>query len=82
MDKRYFHFPLCLLSFGRDNNERLNGIIWLGCVELGFKQWQTFGSTQRKFAVHVRPPLSFCTCTIDLSKDEELQLIAGCEYLT
>jgi hypothetical protein len=81
MDKRYFHFPLCLLSFGRDVKERLNGIISLGCVELGIKQWQQFSPAQQHFRRSCPPPKTFCTCEIDLRKDEELQLIAGCEYL-
>jgi len=81
MDQHYFHFPLCLLSFGRDINERLNGIISLGCVELGIKQWQQFSPAQQNFRRSFPPPPSFCTCKIDLGKDDELQLIAGCEYL-
>src|SRR5262249_37275815 len=81
MDKRYFHFPLCLLSFGRDVQERLNGIISLGCVELGIKQWQTFSPAQKNFRRSCPPPPHLCNCKIDLLKDEELQVVAGCEYL-
>jgi hypothetical protein len=80
MDKRFFHFPLCLLNFGRDINDRLNGIISLACVELGIKQWQKFSPNERLARHSLHPPAQSCTCRIDLSKDEELQLIAGCEY--
>jgi hypothetical protein len=81
MDKRYFHFPLCLLSFGRDVNDRLNGIMSLGCVELGVKQWEKFSPAEQNFRRSRPPPPSLCKCKIDLSKDEELQVVAGCEYL-
>jgi hypothetical protein len=80
VNKRYFHFPLCLLSFGRDIKERLNAIIALACVEMGARQWQKFSPAQQHFRRSVPPPPSFCTCEIDLNNDEELQLIAGCEY--
>jgi predicted transcriptional regulator len=81
MDKRFFHFPLCLLSFGRDVTDRLNGIISLGCVELGIKQWQKFSPAQQHFRRSYPPHPTLCNCRIDLSKDEELQVVAGCEYL-
>jgi len=81
MGKRYFQFPLCLLSFGRDVKERLNGIISLGCVEMGMKQWQKFSPAQQHFRRSHPPPPSLCTCEIDLIKDEELQVVAGCEYM-
>ena len=80
MDKRYFQFPLCLLSFGRDVNERLSGIISLGCVELGAKLWHQF-SPAKQNSWRYNPPIRFCTSEIHLGKDEELQVIAGCEYL-
>jgi hypothetical protein len=81
MGKRYFQFPLCVLSFGCDINERLNGIMSLGCVEMGIKQWQQFSPAQQNFRRSYPPPPSLCECKIDLSKNEELQVVAGCEYL-
>jgi hypothetical protein len=81
MDKRYFHFPLCLLSFGRDINERLSGIIWLACVEMGIKQWREFSPKERLARHSVHPLPQSCTCRIDLRKEAELQVVAGCEFL-
>jgi hypothetical protein len=81
MDRHYFHFPLCTLSFGRDINERLNCIISLGCVQMGAKQWQKFSPSERQARRSFHPPPEFCKCTIDLGKEEELQAVAGCEYL-
>jgi hypothetical protein len=81
MDKRFFHFLLCLLSSGRDIKERLNGIISFSCVEVGIKQWQQFSPAQQHFRRSRPPHPSFCTCKIDLRNNEELQLIAGCEHL-
>jgi hypothetical protein len=81
MDNHYFQFPLCLLSFGHDFKKRLDGIVALGCVEMGSRQWQEFNPAQRHFRRSHPPRPSVCTCTIDLSKDQELQVVAGCEYL-
>jgi hypothetical protein len=81
MDRHYFHFPLCTLSFGRDINERLNCIMSLGCVQMGAKQWQKFSPNERQARRSFHPPPEFCKCTIDLGKEEELQAVAGCEYL-
>jgi hypothetical protein len=81
MDRHYFQFPLCALSFGRDINERLRSIISLGCVQMGAKQWQKFTPNERQARGSVQPRPEFCKCTIDLGKEEELQAIAGCEYL-
>jgi hypothetical protein len=81
MDGHYFQFPLCALSFGRNMNERLNCIIDLGCVETGLKQWEKFTPNQRIARRSFYPSPHLCTCRIDLSKDEELQGVAGCEYL-
>jgi hypothetical protein len=78
MDKRYFHFPLCLLSFGRNIQERLNAIIVFACVEEGGRQWKKFSPDKRRRYRSLQPPPSFCTCSIDLGNEEELQLIAGC----
>jgi hypothetical protein len=81
MDKRFFHFPLCLLSFAGDVTQRLNGIASFGCVEVGMKQWEKFSPAQQHFRRSRPPHPSLCTCEIDLGKDEELQVVAGCEHL-
>jgi hypothetical protein len=81
VEKRYFHFPLCLLSFGQDVYERLNGIVALGCVELGRKQWETFSQNGRAACRSFQPSPHLCKCRIDLGKDAELQVVAGCDYL-
>jgi hypothetical protein len=81
MDRNYFQFPLCALSFGREPKERLNCIIAIGCVEMGVKQWKKFSPNQRATRRSFQPPPHVCTGTIDLAKEEELQVVAGCEYL-
>jgi hypothetical protein len=81
MGRPYFQFPLCALSFGRDINERLNCIMAFCIVEMGVKQWQTFSRNQQIARRSFHPAPHLCTCTIDLSKDEELQVVAGCEHL-
>jgi hypothetical protein len=81
MDGRYFHFPLCLLSFGGGIEGRLNGIISLACVEMGVKRWQKFSPIERNARSSFPPPPEFCTSRIELGKEEELQAVAGCEYL-
>jgi hypothetical protein len=81
MDGRYFHFPLCLLSFGGGIEERLNGIISLACVEMGVKRWQKFSPIERNARSSFPPPPEFCTCRIDLGKEVDLQVVAGCEFL-
>jgi hypothetical protein len=82
MDRHYFHFPLCALTFGRDIRERLNCIISFCCVEMGVKQWEKFSPNERVARRSFYPPPHVCTCKIDLRKKEELQVVAGCEYLT
>jgi hypothetical protein len=81
MDKRYFQFPLCLLGFGCDIKERLNGIISLAVVELGIKRWQKFDPNERRARHSLTPPAQSCTCRINLEKEDELQVVAGCEFL-
>jgi len=81
MHERYFQFPLCLLSFGRDVKERLNGITSFGCVQVGMKQWNEFSFAKQDLWRSTPPSTTFCISEIDLGKDEELQVIAGCEYL-
>src|SRR5262249_17846340 len=81
MDKGYFHFPLCLLSFEREIWERLNGIIALTCVEMGAREWRKFNAAQRDFRRSCQPPPNLCKCKIDGTKHEELLVVAGCESL-
>jgi hypothetical protein len=81
MDAHYFHFPLCLLSFGGGIEERLNGIISLACVEMGVKQWRKFSPDERNARHRLPPPPDSCTCRIDLGKEDQLQVVAGCEFL-
>src|SRR5215813_7403774 len=81
MSRHYFQFPLCVLSFGQDINDRLNCIMSFCVVEMGIKQWEKLSPKQRIAHRSFYPPPHRCTCRIDLSKDEELQVVAGCEYL-
>ena len=81
MDRHYFQFPLCLLSFGPDIMKRLDALMSFCCVEIGVKRWQTFSPNQRLTHRSFHPPQHVCECKIDLAKDEELQVVAGCEYL-
>jgi len=81
MKQHYFQFPLCSLSFGRDIKERLDALISFCCVEMGVKRWQTFSADQRVSRRSFLPPPHVCQGTIDLAKDEEVQLVVGCEYL-
>ena len=81
MNKRFFHFPLCLLSTIGDVRAGLSRIISFACVEVGKERWQNFSANERQDRRSVLPDPAVCSGSIDLEKDEEQQVVAGCEYL-
>ena len=81
MNKRFFHFPLCLLSTVEDVRRGVNDIILFACVDIGKKRWETFSADERQALRSVLPSASVCQCSIDPTSDEQLQAVAGCEYL-
>jgi len=81
MNKPFFHFPLCLLSTIGDVRTGLSRIISFACVEVGKERWQKFSANERQGRRSVLPDPAVCSASIDLEKDEEQQVVAGCEYL-
>jgi hypothetical protein len=81
MNKPFFHFPLCLLSTIGDVRTGLSRIISFACVELGKTRWQTFSANEQQARRLGLPNQRTCQCSIDPTKDEQLQTVAGCEYL-
>jgi hypothetical protein len=81
MNKRYFQFPLCALSFVQQGKNGLDCIISFACVEVGKKSWQKFSENERGARRSVFPAQEVCSGSVDLEKDEELQAVVGCEYL-
>ncbi len=81
MNKRFFHFPLCALSFAQEGQKGLNCIISFACVEVGKQRWQKFSESERGARRSLLPSPSVCSGSVDLEKDEQLQAVAGCEYL-
>jgi hypothetical protein len=81
MNERYFQFPLCALSFVREGQKGLNCIISFACVEVGKERWQKFSENEREARRSVLPDPAVCSGSVDLEKDEQLQAVAGCEYL-
>lgn len=81
MTQPYVQFPLCLLSAVRDAWAGLDDIISFACVDVGKKRWETFSADERQALRSVLPSASFCRCSIDPTSDEQLQALAGCEYL-
>jgi hypothetical protein len=81
MNKRFFHFPLCLLSTIGNVRTGLSRIISFACVEVGKERWQKFSANERQDRRSVLPDPAVCSGSIDLEKDEEQQVVAGCEYL-
>src|SRR5438128_1237103 len=80
MNQRYFHFPLCALSFDDNVYDRLNCIMAFACVEMGRRLWQSFSLTERQARRSIQPDPELIDCGIDLMKDEQLQAVAGYEY--
>jgi hypothetical protein len=81
MKNHYFQFPLCVLSFVQNVREDVGAIIAFASVELGKKQWETFSSNEQQAKRLVLPNPRTCQCSIDPTSDEQLQTVAGCEYL-
>jgi hypothetical protein len=81
MNKPFFHFPLCLLSTIGDVRTGLSRIISFACVEVGIERWQKFSASEREARRLDFPSPEVCSGSLDLEKDEQLQAIAGCEYL-
>ena len=81
MNKPFFHFPLCLLSTIEDVRRGIDRIISFACVEVGKERWQKFSASEREARRSDFPSPEVCSGSVDLEKDEQLQAIAGCEYL-
>jgi hypothetical protein len=81
MTQPYLQFPLCLLSTAEDVWVGLDHIISFACVEVGKKRWETFSADERQALRSILPSASVCQCSIDPTSDEQLQAVAGCEYL-
>jgi hypothetical protein len=81
MNKRYFQFPLCALSFVQEGQNGLDCIISFACVEVGKKWWEKFSANERQDRRSVLPAPEVCLGSVDLEKDEQLQAVAGCECL-
>ena len=81
MTKGFFQFPLCLLSTVENVLSDVGGIIAFACVELGKMRWQTFSANEQQAKRLGLPNRRTCRCNIDPTKDEQLQTVAGCEYL-
>jgi hypothetical protein len=48
---------------------------------VGKDRWQKFSANERQGRRSVLPDPAVCPASIDLEKDEEQQVVAGCEYL-
>jgi hypothetical protein len=48
---------------------------------MGAQQWQKLNPHQRQARRSMPPPPNNCKCRIDPTKEEELQVVIGCEYL-
>jgi hypothetical protein len=81
MNTRFFHFPLCLLSSVGDVRMGLDHIISFTCVDIGKKRWESFTVVERRALRSVLPRASVCQCSIDPTSDEQLQAVAGAQYL-
>jgi len=60
----YLQFPLCALSFGKTENERLNAILDYAVVEAGLKLWQKVVPELQKrlifqWGIHKKHPTGF-----------------------
>jgi hypothetical protein len=81
MNRRFFQFPLCALSFPGSEWEQLDNIISFGCVEVGKKQWQKFRQIEKDLRREQQPSEIYCTCKIDLTNDAHQQALAGAQQL-
>ena len=81
MNRRFFQFPLCALSFPGSERERFNNIMSFACVEVGKKQWQKFRQIEKDIRRERPPSDKRCTCKIDLTNDAHQQAVAGAQHL-
>jgi hypothetical protein len=77
----YFQFPLCALSFAQESKKGVDCIISFACVEVGKERWQKFSENERGARKSVLADPAVCSGSVDLENDEQLQAVAGCEYL-
>jgi hypothetical protein len=81
MNRRFFQFPLCALSFAGSERARLNNIIPFCCLEVGKKQWQKFNQIEKDLRREQQPSGVYCTCKIVLTNDAHQQAVAGAQRL-
>ena len=85
MKQRYFQFPLCALSFvlncRPEVRRAFNYIISYGCIEVGRKQWLKFNPYEKELRRSGSPNASVCRGPIDVTNDDQLQVVAGAEHL-
>jgi len=79
-DEKYFQFPLCCLSFGKDYKSRLYAIVDFCVVSAGSQKWETINRDELKeYATdydHEKWPSG-----IRMSDSQHLVILAGMKFL-